>query len=75
MIRFRTAKGAVLPVPSEAAAIEICSVDGKLCRILIPGPDGRITSLDPSDEEFKKYARAVGAETAELITFESPRLD
>lgn len=75
MIRLRDASGKIIELPKTAAAVEVCSADGKLCRIIIPGPDGRITSLDPNDEEFKKYARAVGAETAELIIFETNSID
>jgi hypothetical protein len=70
MIRLRTAKGDIFPVPKDVAAVEICSVDGKLCRVLIPGSDGRISSLDPTDEEFDRYAKAVKADTASLITLD-----
>lgn len=76
MMRYRTARGEIRLLPPDAAALEICSSDGKLCRVFIPAPDGRITILEPADEEFKRYAKAVKAETAELITFdEKTRFD
>lgn len=70
MIRLRKADGTLLPVPPSVAAIEVCSTDGKLARIFLLGKD-RVTVLDPTDEEFKVYAKAMREEIAELISFKS----
>lgn len=67
MIRIRTAEGEIIPLPSNAAVVEICSTDGRIGRIVIPGKDGRITLFEPDDEEFQAYIRAVKAEPATII--------
>lgn len=75
MIRLRSAAGAIIPLPSGVAAIEICSVEGQLCRLIIPGADGRISLLDSADDEFIRYAKAVNAITAPTVTLTKSTID
>lgn len=67
-IRLRSAQGEMVQLPIEAAAVEICSTDGKLCQVLIPGKDGIVTVLSHEDDEFHNYAKAVKATVAKTIT-------
>ena len=69
MIRLRSDKGVLVPIPAETAVVEICSSDGKVGRVIIPDRDGRITVLGPEDDGFSAYLRAVKAEPADIITF------
>lgn len=68
MIRLRAAGGDLIQLPGQAAAVEICSTDGKLCQVLIPGRDGIVTILSHDDDEFHNYAKAVNAAVAKTIT-------
>lgn len=69
MIRLRKANGEAQLLPPDVAAVEICSIDGKLARVIIPSHDGKVSSFGPDDEEFRAYARAVNAEIADIIIF------
>lgn len=61
------ADGRVEELPAGAAAVEICSADGRLGGVVIAGADGKISVFGPSDDEYKAYARAVKAELADFI--------
>jgi hypothetical protein len=65
-IRIRDAKGRILPLPAEAAVVELCSSDGKVARLLFGGGN-RVTILDPSDPEFRSYCKSLKLEMAEVI--------
>ncbi len=70
MLRVRSGRGEIIPLPADAAAIEICSSDGKLCNLLVCGQDGAITLLSPEDDAFRRYARATKQEVARSIKLE-----
>lgn len=67
MMRLRSADGRELQTEESVAAVEICSSDGKLCRVLIPNRDGSVVTLDPDDEDFQAYAKMLGLKQAQLF--------
>jgi hypothetical protein len=66
MIRIRDNLGVVLPLPSSAAIVELCSSDGKLARLILCGP-ARVTILDAKDPDFRSYCQTMKLEPAEII--------
>lgn len=65
-IRIRDTRGKILPLPPEAAIVELCSLDGKLARLILCGDD-KVTILDPTDPEFRNYCKSLNLDTAEVI--------
>lgn len=65
-IRIRDTRGQILPLPPEAAIVELCSLDGKLARVILCGED-KVTILDPGDPEFRTYCKSLKLEMAEVI--------
>lgn len=71
MIRLRTDKGQLFPLPPSVAAVELCSTDGKIARVLLTNQEGKIILLGPGDKDFTAYVRAVKADVAEIININS----
>ena len=65
-VRIRKANGELLRLPEGDAAVEVCSTDDKLARVLILGEDS-YRWYGPEDREFQLYAAATRSSVADLI--------
>jgi hypothetical protein len=66
MIRIRNTKGEAIQLPPDAVAVELCSTDGKVARLILCGGD-RVEMLDTQDSDLRKYCKSLGLEVAEVI--------
>ncbi len=66
MIRIRNIKGEAITLPPDAMAVELCSQDGKVARLILCGGD-RVEMLDTQDPDLRKYCKSLRLEVAEVI--------
>jgi len=57
MIRHRTLKGQVIPLPAEVKFVEITDLEGRLAAVTYLGNDGSIHLYTADDVEFAKYCK------------------
>ena len=69
MIRIRDKEGK--PIEGvEPFFVEVCSVDGKVVRVLMQDGEGRTLYLKPGDRQFDHYLQVMHVEAAEEIKIE-----
>lgn len=68
MIRVRTTRGAVLPLPEEARFIELCDLNGAVAKVFFRNGQGAVTEVVADTPEAERYARMMSVKFIPIST-------